>query len=94
MAATLSQSAPVLLPQDHEWHICTPIEATNVNLIAGVCLQINQQKGADGLPEIRKAFEFTVEKMGTDIASGPLWQEYIAFLEVRHCEVQAGCRAA
>lgn len=56
-------------------------------MVAWVRLQINQPKGADGLPEIRKAFEFTVEKMGADIASGPLWQEYIAFLEVRLCHV-------
>jgi cleavage stimulation factor subunit 3 len=48
-------------------------------------LQINQQKGVDGLPEIRKAFEFMVDKIGADIASGPLWQEYIAFLEVCCC---------
>ena len=58
-----------------------------VTVVACGRLQINQPKGADGLPEIRKAFEFTVEKMGADIASGPLWQEYIAFLEVRQCQV-------
>ena len=44
-------------------------------------MQINQPRGPDGLPEIRKAFEFTVEKIGADLASGPLWQEYAAFLE-------------
>ena len=49
-------------------------------------MQINQTKGPDGLPEVRKAFEFTVEKIGADIASGPLWQEYIAFLEVKLCQ--------
>lgn len=48
-------------------------------------MQINQPKGPDGLPEIRKAFEFTVEKIGTELASGPLWQEYVAFLEVSNC---------
>ena len=48
-------------------------------------MQINQPRGPDGLPEIRKAFEFTVEKIGADLASGPLWQEYTAFLEACAC---------
>ena len=64
--------------------------------MACVWPQINQPKGLDGLPEIRKAFEFTVEKMGADMASGPLWQEYVAFLEVRQVwnqvhVTQTGC---
>lgn len=34
------------------------------------------------MDEVRKAFEFTLDKIGADIGAGPLWQEYIAFLQV------------
>ena len=67
-------------------HVCM---LTYQSELASLWPQINQPKGLDGLSEIRKAFEFTVEKMGADIASGPLWQEYIAFLEVR-CSYMQG----
>ncbi|EIE19849.1 Suf-domain-containing protein, partial [Coccomyxa subellipsoidea C-169] len=38
-------------------------------------------RGPDGMDEVRKAFEFTLDKIGADIGAGPLWQEYIAFLQ-------------
>ncbi|KAJ8770398.1 hypothetical protein K2173_015012 [Erythroxylum novogranatense] len=40
----------------------------------------NDKKGAEGQEETRKAFDFMLGYVGTDIASGPLWMEYIAFL--------------
>jgi len=32
--------------------------------------------------EVRKAFEYTLDKVGSDINAGPLWQDYISFLQV------------
>lgn len=32
--------------------------------------------------EVRKAYEFTLDKIGADISAGPIWQDYIAFLQV------------
>ncbi len=55
------------------------------NIVAHLCMalvQINEPRGADGIEEVRKAYEFTLEKIGSDTAAGPLWQEYIAFLQV------------
>ncbi|CAL8466443.1 g5979 [Coccomyxa elongata] len=43
--------------------------------------QINEARGPEGMEEVRKAYEFTLEKIGSDIGAGPLWQEYIAFLQ-------------
>ncbi|XP_010279464.1 PREDICTED: cleavage stimulation factor subunit 77 isoform X2 [Nelumbo nucifera] len=43
--------------------------------------KVNEKKGAEGLEETRKAFDFMLNYVGTDIASGPLWMEYIAFLK-------------
>jgi cleavage stimulation factor subunit 3 len=44
--------------------------------------QVNGAKGPDGLTEVRKAYEFTLDKLGTDINAGLVWQDYIAFLQV------------
>ncbi|KAG9454983.1 hypothetical protein H6P81_007887 [Aristolochia fimbriata] len=41
----------------------------------------NEKKGAEGLEETKKAFEFMLNYVGTDISSGPVWMEYIAFLK-------------
>ncbi|KAK9143370.1 hypothetical protein Syun_012770 [Stephania yunnanensis] len=35
----------------------------------------------EGQEESNKAFEFMLNYIGTDIASGPLWMEYITFLK-------------
>ncbi|XP_078438100.1 tetratricopeptide repeat (TPR)-like superfamily protein isoform X2 [Wolffia australiana] len=45
--------------------------------------KVNEKKGADGFEETRKAFDFTVNYVGTDISSGPIWIEYIDFLKSR-----------
>jgi cleavage stimulation factor subunit 3 len=37
-------------------------------------------RGGEGLPEIRQAFEFTLDHVGQDVRSGPLWQDYVTFL--------------
>ena len=31
--------------------------------------------------ETRRAFEFTLERIGQDLNSGSLWQEYLTFLQ-------------
>ncbi|GMH22960.1 hypothetical protein Nepgr_024803 [Nepenthes gracilis] len=43
--------------------------------------KVNDKKGAEGLEETRKAFEFMINYVGVDIASGPLWMDYITFLK-------------
>ena len=42
----------------------------------------NENKGAAGLLEVRQAYEFTLEVLGHDVASGPIWNEYLSFLQV------------
>lgn len=42
--------------------------------------RVNDPLGAEGLPEIRQAFEFALDHIGQDTRSGPIWQEYITFL--------------
>lgn len=41
----------------------------------------NEKRGAEGQEETKKAFDFMLSYVGTDIASGPVWMEYIAFLK-------------
>ncbi|XP_024020703.1 cleavage stimulation factor subunit 77 [Morus notabilis] len=41
----------------------------------------NDKKGVEGQEETRKAFDFMLSYVGADIASGPVWMEYIAFLK-------------
>ncbi|GAB4858026.1 Cleavage stimulation factor subunit 77 [Ancistrocladus abbreviatus] len=43
--------------------------------------KVNEKKGVEGLEETRKAFEFMINYVGADIASGPVWMEYISFLK-------------
>ncbi|XP_029117470.1 cleavage stimulation factor subunit 77 isoform X3 [Elaeis guineensis] len=43
--------------------------------------KVNEKKGAEGLEETRKAFDFMLSYVGSDIASGPVWMDYITFLK-------------
>ncbi|CBI24084.3 hypothetical protein VitviT2T_017065 [Vitis vinifera] len=43
--------------------------------------KVNEKKGVEGQEETRKAFDFMLNFVGADIASGPVWMEYIAFLK-------------
>ncbi|WVZ14178.1 hypothetical protein V8G54_011744 [Vigna mungo] len=43
--------------------------------------KVNDKKGMEGQEETRKAFDFMLNCVGADIASGPVWMEYIAFLK-------------
>ncbi|XP_052191786.1 cleavage stimulation factor subunit 77 isoform X2 [Diospyros lotus] len=43
--------------------------------------KVNDKKGVDGQEETRKAFDFMLSYVGADIASGPVWMEYINFLK-------------
>lgn len=42
---------------------------------------VNDRKGVEGQEETRKAYDFMLSYVGADIASGPVWMEYIAFLK-------------
>ncbi|GFP85456.1 cleavage stimulation factor subunit 77 [Phtheirospermum japonicum] len=43
--------------------------------------KINDMKGIEGQEETKKAYEFMLNYVGADIASGPVWMEYIAYLK-------------
>lgn len=43
--------------------------------------KVNEKKGTEGLDEIRKAFDFMLSYVGSDISAGPMWMEYITFLK-------------
>ncbi|WJX29692.1 Cleavage stimulation factor subunit 77 [Trifolium repens] len=43
--------------------------------------KVNDKKGTEGQEETRKAFDFMLNYVGADIASGPVWMEYISFLK-------------
>uniref|UniRef100_A0A1D1XRF1 Cleavage stimulation factor subunit 3 n=1 Tax=Anthurium amnicola TaxID=1678845 RepID=A0A1D1XRF1_9ARAE len=43
--------------------------------------KVNEKKGAEGQEETRKAFDFMLNYVGSDIACGPVWMEYIDFLK-------------
>ncbi|KAF5208186.1 mRNA 3'-end-processing protein rna14 [Thalictrum thalictroides] len=43
--------------------------------------KVNEKKGTEGQEETRKTFDFMLNYVGTDIASGPVWMEYITFLK-------------
>lgn len=43
--------------------------------------KVNENKGVEGREETKKAFEYMLTQIGTDIASGSLWMEYITFLK-------------
>ena len=42
---------------------------------------MNQIAAPEGLNAVKQAYEFTLDHLGTDISSGPLWMEYIHFLQ-------------
>lgn len=41
----------------------------------------NDKKGPEGQEETRKAYDFMLSYVGSDISSGPVWTEYINFLK-------------
>ncbi len=43
--------------------------------------QVNEVKGPAGLAEVRKAYEYSVDRIGQGAGAGPLWAEYLAFLQ-------------
>ncbi|KAJ3676582.1 hypothetical protein LUZ60_003994 [Juncus effusus] len=43
--------------------------------------KINEMKGSEGIEGTKKAFDFMLSYVGSDIASGQVWLEYIAFLK-------------
>nr|GMC85416.1 cleavage stimulation factor subunit 77 [Ipomoea batatas] len=43
--------------------------------------KVNDKRGTDGQEETKKAYEFMLNYVGADIASGPVWMEYIAYLK-------------
>ncbi|KAK9861162.1 hypothetical protein WJX84_008660 [Apatococcus fuscideae] len=43
--------------------------------------QMNEGKGPEGMLEVRKAYEFALDRVGCDVGAGPLWQEYTNFLQ-------------
>lgn len=43
--------------------------------------RVNANKGFQGQEETRKAYDFMINYIGTDIKSGPVWLEYIGFLK-------------
>ncbi|KAL1557973.1 Cleavage stimulation factor subunit 77 [Salvia divinorum] len=43
--------------------------------------KVNDKKGIEGQEETKKAFEFMLNYVGSDIASGPVWMEYVAYLK-------------
>ena len=44
-------------------------------------VQLNASKGQEGIKEVRQAFSYTLDRMGAHAQSGPLWQDYLAFLK-------------
>ncbi|XP_006481295.1 cleavage stimulation factor subunit 77 isoform X2 [Citrus sinensis] len=43
--------------------------------------KVYEKKGTEGQEETRKAFDFMLSHVGSDISSGPIWLEYITFLK-------------
>ncbi|KAL3651794.1 Cleavage stimulation factor subunit 77 [Castilleja foliolosa] len=43
--------------------------------------KIYDMKGIEGQEETKRAYEFMLDYVGADIASGPVWMEYIAYLK-------------
>lgn len=52
--------------------------------------QVNEKRGAAGLGEVRQAFEYTLDRLGQDVGSGAIWQDYVAFLQVGMLSVLFG----
>lgn len=45
----------------------------------------------DAADDIKKAFEFSLDHVGLDISSYPIWNDYINFLKVPTVSVLHGC---
>lgn len=43
--------------------------------------QVNEPKGPAGVVEVRKAFEYSVDRIGQAAGAGPLWQDYLNLLQ-------------
>ncbi len=43
--------------------------------------QGNEAKGAEGLLETRKAYEYCLERVGQAAGAGPLWLQYVGLLQ-------------
>ncbi|MCO5608015.1 hypothetical protein L7F22_062218 [Adiantum nelumboides] len=43
--------------------------------------KVNENRGAEGRDETKKAFDFMLGHIGMDIGAGAVWMEYIAFLK-------------
>ena len=54
----------------------------------------NRSDTPDGSNAIKQAYEFTLDHLGTDINSGPLWMEYLFFLQNSNAGVLFGESAA
>ena len=44
--------------------------------------QVNHSKGEAGMLETRKAYEYALDRIGLDLHSAGLWQEYINYLQL------------
>ena len=56
---------------------------TRARRSSGAATQVNEAKGPAGLGEVRKAYEYSADRIGQGAGAGPLWAEYLAFLQVR-----------
>lgn len=45
-------------------------------------MQMNESKGEAGMLETRKAYEYALDRIGLDLQSAGLWQEYISFMQL------------
>ena len=51
---------------------------------------VNQGSTPEGLNAIKQAYEFTLDHLGTDMSSGPLWMEYIHYLQQANAKILFG----
>lgn len=84
-AKTIFSRCLLLYPNVELWNTYLRF-IRNVNLSDGGfgtrnVVQINQSKGAESVIEIRRAFEFTLDRIGQDMNAGSIWQEYVNFLQ-------------
>ena len=89
-ASSLPQTLPSIStvhtdqPSNHPTKLPCEQPGTRLRLhqSPALCLQINQSKGAEGMLETRQAYEYALDRIGLDVQSGQLWQEYINFLQL------------
>ena len=60
-----------------------PWQARHHRLCGRGGTQVNEAKGPPGLAEVRKAYEYSADRIGQGAGAGPLWAEHLAFLQVR-----------